>query len=113
MALNRRLALVGIAGFALARPRPARAATASPTASVSIDNFTFSPDLLKVAVGTMVTFSNHDDLPHSVVSAERPPLFKSKTLDTDDAFAWTFDKPGTYVYFCGLHPHMKGTVVVA
>ena len=104
------LALIGLAGAALARPRRAKAA---PTAAVSIDNFTFTPDMLNVAVGTTVTFTNRDDLPHSVVSAERPPLFKSKTMDTDEAFTWNFDKPGTYIYFCGLHPHMKGTVVVA
>ena len=110
MALNRRLALIALAGAALVRARPARAAA---TGAVHIDNFTFTPDMLKVSVGTSVTFTNRDDLPHSVVSAERPPLFKSKTLDTDDAFTWLFDKPGTYLYFCGLHPHMKGTVVVA
>lgn len=63
--------------------------------------------------GTAVKFTNRDDLPHSVVSARTPPAFKSKVLDTEDSFTFTFDKPGEYVYFCGLHPHMKGVVVVA
>lgn len=82
-------------------------------AEVSIDNFTFAPDILKVNAGTAVKFTNRDDLPHSVVSARTPPAFKSKVLDTEDSFTFTFDKPGEYVYFCGLHPHMKGVVVVA
>lgn len=111
--MDRRLLLLGLAGAAL----PARAATttvaAKSLATVVIDNFTFTPDTLKVAVGTTVTFTNLDDLPHSVVSAERPPRFKSKPLDTDDSFTFTFDKPGEFTYFCGLHPHMKGVVVVA
>ena len=103
-----RRALFGLAAVVLSA-RHARAATAE----IHIDNFVFTPDMLKVAVGAKVTFTNRDDLPHSVVSAERPPLFKSKTLDTDDSFTFTFDKPGKYAYFCGLHPHMKGVVVVA
>jgi plastocyanin len=103
-----RRALFGLAAMVL-RARDASAATAD----IHIDNFVFTPDRLKVAVGTTVKFTNRDDLPHSVVSAERPPLFKSKTLDTDDSFTFTFDKSGEYIYFCGLHPHMKGVVVVA
>lgn len=104
-----RRALFGLMAVTLCAPS-ARAAAA---AEVHIDNFVFTPDTLKVVVGTMVKFTNRDDLPHSVVSAERPPIFKSKVLDTDDSFSFTFDKPGQFVYFCGLHPHMKGVVVVA
>ena len=103
-----RRVLLGLAAVAFCAPS-ARAATAE----VHIDNFVFTPDTLKVAVGAMVKFTNRDDLPHSVVSAARPPIFKSKTLDTDDSFTFIFDKPGEYAYFCGLHPHMKGVVVVA
>ncbi len=103
-----RRALFGLAAVVLCAPG-ARAATGE----VHIDNFVFTPDSLKVAVGTTIKFINRDDLPHSVVSAVRPPIFKSKTLDTDDSFSVTFDKPGEYAYFCGLHPHMKGVVVVA
>lgn len=103
-----RRALLGLAAVALCAPSARAAET-----EVHIDNFVFTPDSLKVAVGTLVKFTNRDDLPHSVVSAERPPIFKSKTLDTDDSFSVTFDKPGQFAYFCGLHPHMKGVVVVA
>jgi len=81
-------------------------------AKVVIDNFTFSPATLTVAAGTRVVWTNHDDIPHTVVSAVSPPLFKSKALDTDDTFSNVFDKPGSYGYFCGLHPHMQGTIVV-
>jgi len=81
-------------------------------AAVTIDNFTFIPPTLTVAPGTRVVWTNHDDMVHSVVSDASPPLFKSKALDTDDSFSTIFDKPGTYPYFCGLHPHMQGTIVV-
>jgi hypothetical protein len=104
-----RRALLGLAAVAMCAP----SARAAATAEVSIDNFTFTPETLKVAVGTVVKFTNRDDLPHSVVSAERPPIFKSKTMDTDESFTYTFDKQGQFAYFCGLHPHMKGVVVVA
>lgn len=87
---------------------PAQAAEAG----VSIDNFTFTPASLTVAAGTKVMWTNHDDIPHNVVSAERPPVFKSKVLDTDDSFVMVFATPGHYAYFCGLHPHMQGTIVV-
>lgn len=81
-------------------------------AEVTIDNFVFTPDGLTVPAGTRVVWTNHDDIPHSVVSAATPPLFKSAVLDTDETFARVFDTPGTYGYFCGLHPHMKGVIVV-
>jgi plastocyanin len=87
------------------------AARADDTAVV-IDNFTFAPATLTVKAGTRVVWTNHDDMPHTVVSAASPPLFRSKALDTDDSFSSVFDKPGTYAYFCGLHPHMQGTIVV-
>lgn len=77
--------------------------------SVTIDNFTFSPAELTVKVGTTVTWKNHDDIPHAVVSAGK---FKSKTLDTDDSFSFTFTAAGEYKYFCSLHPHMTGTIKV-
>jgi plastocyanin len=77
--------------------------------SVSIDNFTFQPAELTVKVGTTVTWKNHDDIPHAVVSAGK---FRSKTLDTDDSFSFTFTAAGEYKYFCSLHPHMTGTIKV-
>ena len=81
-----------------------------PTAEVKIDNFSFGPALLTVAPGTKVTWTNRDDIPHTVVADDK--TFKSKTLDTDETFSYTFDKPGTYPYFCSIHPHMTGKVVV-
>ena len=77
--------------------------------SVTIDNFTFSPAELTVKVGTTVTWKNHDDIPHVVVSAGK---FRSKTLDTDDSFSFTFTAGGDYKYFCSLHPHMTGMIKV-
>jgi len=77
---------------------------------VEIDNFAFSPERVTVKTGTTVTWLNADDTPHTVASSSK--LFKSKALDTDDSFSFTFTTPGVYQYFCSLHPHMTGTVVV-
>lgn len=77
---------------------------------VNIDNFAFTPRDLTVKAGTAIVFRNRDDIPHSVVGTMGE--FHSKALDTDDSFSFTFAKPGTYEYFCGLHPRMKGTIVV-
>ena len=78
--------------------------------AVGIDNFTFNPQALTVKAGTTVTWTNKDDIPHTVAAVNRQ--FKSKALDTDDAYSFTFTTPGTYAYFCSLHPHMTGTIVV-
>ena len=79
-------------------------------ASVKIDNFSFGPADVNIPVGTTVTWTNHDDVPHVVASDDK--LFKSKALDTDDHFSFTFSKPGTYVYYCSIHPKMTAKVVV-
>ena len=79
-------------------------------ATATIDNFTFAPARLTVKIGTTVTWRNEDDIPHVVAASSR--LFKSKALDTDDSFSFTFTAPGTYEYFCALHPRMTGAVVV-
>ena len=76
---------------------------------VTIDNFTFSPAELKVKVGDTVTWTNHDDIPHTAVSAGK---FRSKTMDTDNTFTFTFTSAGDYKYFCSLHPHMTGMITV-
>ena len=76
---------------------------------VTIDNFTFTPAELKVKVGDTVTWTNHDDIPHTTVSAGK---FRSKTMDTDDKFSFTFTSAGDYKYFCSLHPHMTGMIKV-
>ena len=78
--------------------------------TITIDNFTFTPKELTVAVGTTVTWANHDDIPHNVVDKNK--AFRSKALDTDDSFTYTFATAGTFDYFCGLHPHMVGQVIV-
>jgi plastocyanin len=83
---------------------------AAENATATIDNFTFAPERLIVHAGTTVTWRNEDDIPHTVASESR--LFKSQALDTDDSFSFTFTNPGTYQYFCSLHPRMTGTVVV-
>jgi plastocyanin len=77
---------------------------------VKIDNFVFAPQRLSVKPGTTVTWENQDDIPHTIVSTAK--LFRSKVLDTHDFFSFTFATPGTYEYFCSLHPHMTGTIVV-
>jgi amicyanin len=77
---------------------------------VTIENFTFTAPELTVAVGTTVKWVNHDDIPHTVV--EKNKAFRSKALDTDDAYSFTFASAGTFDYFCGLHPHMVGKIIV-
>jgi plastocyanin len=87
---------------------PVTTARADDT-EVHIDNFVFQPAELKIKVGTTVTWTNRDDIPHTVVSAGK---FRSKTLDTDDKFSFTFTNAGDYKYFCSLHPHMTGMIKV-
>ena len=79
---------------------------------VIIDEFQFGPAVLNVPVGTTVTWTNDDSDPHTVTSEADPKLLKSPPLDTGESFAFTFDKAGTYRYFCAIHPRMQGVVVV-
>ena len=79
--------------------------------AISIDNFTFNPKQLSVKAGTAVTWTNHDDIPHGIASSGNT-FTRSTALTTDDSFSFTFTTPGTYQYFCYLHPNMVGTVVV-
>ena len=95
----------------VALPAVLRTAAASPpTAEVKIDNFSFAPATLTVKAGTQITWTNGDDIPHTVVSDDQ--TFKSKVLDTDEKFTFTASKPGTYSYFCSIHPKMTAKVVV-
>ena len=98
------------------RNHDASASTATPAAAaanrVVIDDFRFGPAALTVPVGTTVTWTNDDSEPHAVTSEADPKLLKSPPLDTGDSFAFTFDRPGTYRYFCSIHPHMQGTIIV-
>jgi plastocyanin len=82
---------------------------ASPT-EVRVDNFTFGPDTLTVPVNSTVTWINKDDVPHVIASNDG--VFKSKALDTDDKYSYTFSKAGTYPYYCSIHPKMVGKIVV-
>lgn len=77
---------------------------------VRVDNFTFGPEAITVSVNSTVTWVNKDDVPHVIASTEG--VFKSKALDTDDKYSYTFSKPGTYPYFCAIHPKMVGKVIV-
>jgi plastocyanin len=79
-------------------------------AEVKIDNFSFGPQTLTVPVGATVTWTNRDDIPHTSVSTDG--VFKSKVMDTDEKFSYTFAKAGTYPYYCSIHPKMTGQVVV-
>ena len=88
---------------------PARAE--GPASAISIDNFSFTPATLTVKAGTTVTWTNKDDIPHGIASSNNA-FKKSRALDTDDGYSFTFTTPGTYQYFCYLHPHMVGSIVV-
>jgi plastocyanin len=89
------------------RPNPAASPGEIPAsgAEVKIDNFSFGPASVIIPAGTTITWTNHDDVPH-VVTSDDNKLFKSKALDTDDRFSFTFTKPGTYNYYCAIHPKM-------
>jgi plastocyanin len=100
-------------GLLLAGSPKVAANTQQPaTMEVKIDNFSFGPVALTVPVGTTVTWTNRDDIPHNTVSTDDPKTFKSKVLDTDEKFSFTFSKPGTYPYFCSIHPKMTGKIIV-
>jgi plastocyanin len=97
---------------ALVLATAATASVAVPDATVTVDNFTFGPNALTVPAGTRVVWTNQDDIPHKVVEDADVRRFKSPALDTGDSFSFVFAQPGTYHYFCSLHPRMQGTVVV-
>lgn len=103
-----------VIGLAASRPGVFSAVSAqeknAAETAIKIDNFTFSPATITVPVGSTIRWTNHDDIPHNVVSEDKS--FKSKAMDTDENFSYTFTKPGTYSYFCSIHPKMTGKVVV-
>jgi plastocyanin len=104
---------VMIAMLLLFAGSPRVTASDQPSAAnavVKIDNFVFGPQTLTVPVGATVTWTNVDDIPHTSVSTEG--VFKSKVLDTDEKFSYTFTKPGSYPYYCTIHPKMTGKIVV-
>jgi plastocyanin len=104
-------AILAGGAFLLCVSRFAVSADEQPSsANIVIDNFSFTPKEITVAKGTTVTWVNHDDVPHTVVSKDQK--FRSKALDTNDQFSFTFTEQGTYVYFCSVHPVMIAKVTV-
>jgi plastocyanin len=90
----------------------ASAPASQPANQIVIDNFRFDPPVLTVPAGATVTWINRDDVPHTATASSKPREFDSKALDTDDKFSHTFKTAGTYAYFCAVHPHMTGKVIV-
>jgi plastocyanin len=104
------LGTLGWAGVVHAKNNTSTADEKAAALEIKIDNFNFMPQDTTVAAGTTVTWINRDDVPHTVVSTNGK--FKSKALDTDDKFSFTFSEPGTYEYFCSVHPKMTAKVIV-
>jgi len=94
------------------RSQPAVEAADAGERRVVVDNFRFDPPVLTVPPGTKVTWVNRDDVPHTATSSDSPPKFRSRAIDTDETFSHVFSQPGTYPYFCAVHPKMTATVVV-
>lgn len=99
-----------IAALLVIHPTRARGEASASGPEVRVDNFTFAPDTLTVQVNSAVTWVNKDDIPHVIASNDG--LFKSKALDTDQKYSYTFTKAGTYPYYCAIHPKMVGKIVV-
>jgi plastocyanin len=93
-------------------PAQQRTTAVPTTGQIAIDNFAFAPATVTVAAGARVVWVNHDEEPHTVNSLDKAAAFKSPALDTGDKFAFVFMTPGRYRYFCSIHPHMVGTIVV-
>jgi plastocyanin len=108
--LTLQASIVAAGGVMMATVATMTHAAPAAAASVQIGNFTFNQAVVTVKPGTTVTWTNGDDIPHTVVAKDG--TFKSKVLDTGDKFSFTFAKPGQFGYFCSIHPHMTGTVIV-
>jgi plastocyanin len=99
-----------LVGGAIGRPSVTAAQEKPATNAVTIDNFSFGPRELTIPAGTEVTWINRDDIPHVIMSVDHK--FKSRALDTEDKYSFTFQDPGTYEYFCAVHPKMTGKIIV-
>ena len=108
--LTLQAAMLAASAFLMSTVASMTKAAPVPQAAVRIENFTFRDPSVTVKAGTTVTWTNADDIPHTVVAKDG--AFKSKVLDSGDRFSFTFAKPGQFGYFCSLHPHMTGTIVV-
>jgi plastocyanin len=104
--------LLLVATIAAAPATQSGPTTQSSSPVVSIDNFNFTPKVLTIAPGTTVTWINHDDVPHTATAKGKSHAFDSNPLDTDEKFTFTFTTAGTYDYYCKVHPHMTGTIIV-
>ena len=102
--------LAGFAAPAALVAIHAAAATPAKVQKVAIQNFAFAPQVIVVPPGTTVTWTNADEDPHTVTATDR--AFHSAAMDTDESYSFTFARPGEYAYFCSLHPHMTGKVIV-
>jgi plastocyanin len=102
--------LIGLASCVGLAVLSAQSQQVTQPQQIKIDNFSFTPQQLTVAQGTTIVWVNNDDVPHTVVATNKE--FRSKALDTGDQFSFTFTKPGTYQYFCSVHPMMTGKVIV-
>ena len=101
---------LALATILILHPTRAKSEDKASPLEVRVDNFTFGPDTLTVPVNSTVTWVNKDDLPHVIASSDG--VFKSKALDTDDKYSYTFTKAGTYAYYCSIHPKMVGKIIV-
>jgi len=108
-------AILAMAVVLTAATRPDLAAASGDNSSggakVKIDNFSFGPATITIPAGSTITWTNDDDVPH-VVTSDDNKMFKSKPLDTNDHFSFTFTKSGTYNYYCAIHPKMTAKIVV-
>jgi len=105
-----RICTLGVMALIIAVSVTAANPAQAADTEVGIDNFTFAPQQITVKAGMTVIWTNRDDIPHTVTS--KTMVFRSNALDTGDKFSFTFTTPGSYPYFCSLHPHMTGTIVV-
>ena len=101
---------LALATMLVLKPTEARSEAPTSPMEVRVDNFSFAPETLTVPVNSTVTWVNKDDVPHVIASTDG--VFKSKALDTDDKYSYTFSKPGTYAYYCTVHPKMVGKIEV-
>ena len=91
-------------------PKPAHPVDATGGPSISIENFNIVPATLTVPAGTTIVWTNHDDVEHTVTASDNS--FSSAAVPTDGQFSTTFTTPGTYSYFCAIHPFMTAKVIV-
>jgi len=105
-----RRGLLRLLGAGLVLAVPVRAPKAEDVTEIKIDNFVFTPASVTIKAGGTVRWVNHDDIPHSVLMVATK--LRSKVMDTDETFEHKFETPGSFDYVCGLHPHMKGRLIV-